>query len=404
VAAAPARPRLSLRGRLERRQDPAGPPRQVLVDGVPQLQQPEVFAYTQGAAYVEVRQLLFDGARVLARVDELKAVAGQAEQQAVADAHLLALQVRQAYLDSLEARSAVTVAEESLALARQHLAIAQARLAAGKVPRGDVVLAQAPVAAAELALARAREDAQKADESLSRLLGLPQDTPLSLAEPEMPPPLAEDLEQSIQRALDKRPGLKASRLEVLAAEKALAAAEAEDNPQVEGFLNAGAAPASGQVSGAAVYQVGVDLSWPILDGQRTRWLIAQSRARLEGLQAEMKERQSEVEAEVRGAWREVRLATAAYDSALAQVSRAREALRIAEGQYRAGVIPFQPLRQARFDLSEALQSQMAAYYDYLRARARLAWARGDEPWAGEGSEPAPASAGQESCPGEARGR
>lgn len=375
VAASPARLRASLNGRAEYLQFPGGPPRRVIVNGVEQLQRPESYAFPQGYGALSVRQLLFDGGRVLARIEELRAVAGEQEARSVADLHDLALEVRTAYLEALGARDRAAVAAEAREVAAQHVRTARLRFEAGKVPRGDIVMAETAESGAALEVLQGESAAREAEETLAALIGLPLGAHLELQDPAVPDALEHGLETCIAAALADRPSLHSTRMALLAAERSVTAAEREDNAQLEAFADT-AGYGFDEGLGSLGYNVGVQYSWPFLDGTRSAWLERRAQARVEGARAAVQQEERRVEAEVRSAWRAVDLAGATYRQAQARLAQAREGLRIAEGQYRAGRTGFPPLREAALGVQRARLEQAGAYYDYLQARARLDFACG----------------------------
>lgn len=378
VAASPARLRAAVNTRAEYLQYPGGPPRRVVVDGVEQIQRPESVAYVQGYGALDVRQLLYDGGRVRARIEELQAVAGQQEARSVADLRELELEVQKSYLEALGAREQTAVAKEQEDLATQHVRTARLLFEAGKVPRGDVIQAETSESGARLDLLRAEAAAREAEEALAAVIGLPLEVRLDLADPPVPPALEQGLDACIAEALAQRPSLRATRMALLAAERSVTAAERDDNAQVEAFADM-AGYGFNEGLGSVGYNVGVQYSWPLLDGSRSAWMRERAQARVEAARAQVREDERLAEADVRSAWRAVDLAGATYRQAQARLAQAREGLRIAEGQYRAGRTGFPPLREAALDVRKARLEQAGAYYDYLRARARLDFACGRPP-------------------------
>ena len=78
-----------------------------------------------------------------------------------------------------------------------------------------------------------------------------------------------------------------------------------------------------------------------------------------------------IEREVREAYRAVELARLAKDSTNLQVKQAAESLRIAQGQYNAGLAQFNVVNEQQRELVRAQGAQTQATYDYMEARARF---------------------------------
>ncbi|MEW6284279.1 MAG: TolC family protein, partial [Candidatus Eremiobacterota bacterium] len=144
IVASPARPQLNLTGSLAHQQQAAGPPVEAtfpsLAPGIPPVTQefqPQAITYSSGQVELTVRQLLFDGGRIEASLEEARKLGDQANAALVATSHQVDLNVQLAYLDALEARARQQVARDSLELAREQQRSAQARFEGGVAPRAD---------------------------------------------------------------------------------------------------------------------------------------------------------------------------------------------------------------------------------------------------------------------------
>ena len=96
-----------------------------------------------------------------------------------------------------------------------------------------------------------------------------------------------------------------------------------------------------------------------------------ARNRAEYFGALLQQEQQKVELEVNTAYRKLLLAVSSHVGEQRRVAQARDALRIANAQYRAGVTTVYPVRQAQTDLLEARQKESKAYFDYFLALADL---------------------------------
>ena len=106
--------------------------------------------------------------------------------------------------------------------------------------------------------------------------------------------------------------------------------------------------------------------------------VNQAEAEYAFQEAELEQTRQEVEREVRQAFREVKLARIARDSSRLQVEQARESVRIAQGQYRAGLAGFTVVNEQQRELVRTQGEQTLSTFNYLTARARLAQAVGAE--------------------------
>ncbi|MBI3924065.1 MAG: TolC family protein [Armatimonadetes bacterium] len=377
IVASPGRTQATLSAYRDRQRTAFGPPFETGLGALQIPIQAEPLEYSTSSIRILFRQLLFDGGRIAARIEEARANARGVEQSLVASYNDLVLEVRLKYLDLLQARRQESETRERLELARRQLEETEARYDAGSAARADVVYARLPVSQAELASTRLGAQIESSQTRLNKLLGLPQDTELDAAEPDPPGPLPGDLEVCLGIAREKRPELARFHHEIAAARSAVQAAARENGPEVH---------AVGELSGVAynedwlpkseAWRVALELSWPLLDGHRSFYLERQAQARVDELEALLAEHEHQVEQEVREAFVELQTAIKAYEVAQVGVARAREALEMAQGQYGVGVAPFLQVSQAQLDFSQARTDLLEALYDYHRSRTQLEWALG----------------------------
>lgn len=166
-----------------------------------------------------------EGARHLA-----DAAAFQADGQREA----VAGQVRSALYGLLAARGAAVVAQSSIGLLQSFVGDLQALAQAGVTARTDVVRAEAQLAGARVGLARATGAVQSVETVLRRLLGLPADAPIRIAEdltagPRPAPPTAPQL---VARAMRQRAEARALRALIAGRESFLSARRASRWPRL----------------------------------------------------------------------------------------------------------------------------------------------------------------------------
>jgi len=382
----------TVREALARAEVSAAPARPL---GLLGLQGPPIPA-TQGGSFrndyvlspirVELRQLLFDGGRIQAQIEQGKAMARQQALQAQADWQDLYFQVRRAYLAVLTRQAESGLAEQQISLARDQLRQAEARYQVGAAPRGDVLSATLPVSQAELTLQRRQAAYQRSLQELNQLLGLPLTTPLRLEEPKLPSQALPSLDSCLQQAT-RRPALLALQHQLEASERQIEAGELDNAAQLNLLLGVASVSQGTQVLSAPQYRGGFEMTWSFADGGRAAHLADAARAARDRNLALLKERQRSVELEVRDAYRELETSVKAHRSQRVRVTQAQDGLRIARAQYAAELGDIYAVRQAQTDLAEAQQAEMQAYFDYFLALARLDLACGraggtqiDTPW------------------------
>jgi outer membrane protein TolC len=372
VASAPARLSVDFQGGAARVQPAQTPTVQVSVDGVESdFQQSSNFGYNVFEGTINIQKLLFDGGQVRNQIAAAQLSADSTHLAALDTWRRLHLQIEAAYITVLRAEESVQNALASRDLAKTTLSTAETRFAVGQVPRGDIVFAQVPLAQAELEVERSLFQRQSAREALLLLLGLPQRTPLEVNKLSPREELNLTRESALEHALAERADLQASLLELEAADKNLKAVSRGRRPSLALASSINPVGFDGNQLASGGYRVGLVLRWPILAGNvvehQTRIAEAQQAEIVAGIEL----KKQTIEREVREAFRAVELARLSKDSTTLQVQRAAESLRIAQGQYNAGLAQFNVVNEQQRELVRAQGAQTQATYDYMLARARL---------------------------------
>ncbi len=381
VVASPARPQITLGLTRDTQQTTLGPPFQTnFLTGVPVSIQADPVSYSTGRGVLELRQLLFDGGLVAARIQQAKHSARSSRHSLTAIAHQLVLDVQLSALDVLEATTRHKTYLKTLEQARYNEALAQARYDAGTAAQADILFARVPVSRAELDLSVAEQRIRVAQATLNRVLGVPQDTVVDLVAPDPAPSALDSPADAVRRALFQRPELLAQREEVQAAEEAYKAACRESNPRLSAVGQVQAVGYNRELGLVSPgWKVGMEVAWPLSEGNRAAHLAAAAEARIAEQVARLEDLELAVELEVRRASEELAGNERSEKAARTQWDRARAALEIAQGQYEAGVGTFVQVNQAQLELIQAEQALVEVVYARQRARSRLAYARGDTP-------------------------
>lgn len=330
---------------------------------------------------LEMRQLVFDGGRIMAQLRQGKELAKQLALQAQVDWQKLAFDVRKAYLDALTSQNQMSLAEEQLKLTRAQLAESEARYRVGKVPKGDVLSAQLPVSEADLKVQKKRAEAAQRLEDLNQLLGLSLSTPLHLSPPKVPENTLAPLDECLKEAFAQQPSIKALEHQVAAAVSQIEAGELDNHPQINVILGLAGISQGTQVIGGLSYRGGFEVNWPLTDGGLAKSKASLGRATLDRSLAELAEERRKVEQRVRQSFRDLEMAVETHRLEKARVSQARDSLRIAQAQYRAGIIHVYPVREAQTDLFDSQVAELVAYHDYFIRLADLDLACGRQPGA-----------------------
>src|SRR5262249_4424649 len=159
----------------------------------------------------------------------------------------------------------VTVFEARRDEEAERLRVAREQYDAGKIPKSDLLRAEAELADAEQMRTNAIKDAGVAAVDLREAIGLPEGTTADLTGALA---VAADWtapEERLDRAVRDRPELRAARERVRASEAEVAAAQGEYRPQVYGTAMADVNATRRRGTGGGTL-LGVTVGLPLLDG------------------------------------------------------------------------------------------------------------------------------------------
>lgn len=336
-------------------------------------------SYQNWTVGVYARQLLYSGGGVKAALDAAKTTRSAAELDILAVVNDVLLDVRSRYADVLLNRERIEVQEQSVKLLEEQLLTVKNRFEAGSVSQFEVLTAEVALANAQPDLINARNGFRISVDELRRAIGYNS----SFADAQRVPkfegelvfsPVNYDLESSLAAARAKRPEL--LRLEQLrqAYESGVVNARSGYLPKV--YLTGGYEGVKSRFSNsfsdsANGWTAGVEGSWAIFDGARTRGRVVQARSQLAQARLTLDEQELAVEVEVRRAISTLQEAAELAQAAVKVVDQATEALRLADVRYKNGAATQLDVLQARQALTEASLNRLEANYRHTVALATL---------------------------------
>ena len=309
----------------------------------------------------------------------------------------LLFEVTQAYYDAVLSEQLVNIAAATLEQAGATLRQVEAGLSAGTQPEFEVLRARVTRDQQQPVLIRQRVNRALAYLRLKRLLDLPPEADLQLAnalEDENLPPSpsfvervsvvenalrsneAADLSITSGLSLPARVAVDQTRATVRTREASLNLIEAQKMPSVS--LNSNYARiaypdnVAAPTFNRANWSVGVSMSVPLLTGGRQKGDEQVARAELE--QSLLQQRQMEELAalDTRSAWAELLASRVAWESTAGTVQQANRAYEIADVRYGAGVSTQLELSDARVQRQQAEANRAVAARDLQVSRARVA--------------------------------
>jgi outer membrane protein len=296
----------------------------------------------------------------------------------------LASDVATAWYAAVQDRDALRLAQGNRAYQQQLLDAAHAQEKVGRVAGVDVLRAQVDELRAESVLVSAQATDVNAREDLAQRIGAPPDTAFALpAELPEPPLQPMNLDAMVARALAGRGDVAAARAQVAFAQLADAAIESDRRPQLQvtGAFGNQETPAE-QLAGLppgfsrnspGFWSIGATESFtlPLIEYGSRRAAHRAARAVLQADQAALASTIAQVTLDVRQAMRGVQSAYASVSFERAAAQAGAESARIAQLQYRNGLISLTDATSAQQSSQQAASDLTAARVNYLDALVHL---------------------------------
>jgi outer membrane protein TolC len=290
---------------------------------------------------------------------------------------LVVLAVGGTYLQALATAARVTSQKAEVDNARAIFNQAQVRKAAGTNARIDVTRSEVEFQTEQQRLSSLTADYRKQIIALARLIGLPQDREINLANAldSNPSPVPEAA-QAIQFAFSHRADLDATAAQVHAAELALSAARAERLPAASINGNYGVIGPNPETT-HGVFAVTASVTVPIWQGGRTGADIDQAEVTLHQRQAELADQRGRVEQGVRNALIELETAEGQVKVAERNRQLAADTLTQARDRFAAGVATTVEVVQAQQQVASADSDYISSVFSMNLSRLSLAREMGE---------------------------
>jgi outer membrane protein TolC len=309
----------------------------------------------------------------------------RAEQQLASD-------VAADYYGAVQAREAVLLNQGDRAYQQQLLDAARAQERVGRAAGVDVLRAQVNALRSETNLSTARANEANARDNLAQRIGAPPDTafafPAALPEPPLP---QTPLDALISAALGARSDVASARAQIAVARLTDAAIESDRRPQIQltGAFGHTEVPTTvttpSQVipgigtipgttaTGPGFWQIGATSTFtvPFAEYGSRRAAHRAARAQLEAAEGTLASTESGVANDVRQALRAVQTTNANVATSREAQRLGAESARIAQLQYRNGLISLTDATAAEQSALSAANDLVVARVNYLNALVRL---------------------------------
>lgn len=286
--------------------------------------------------------------------------------------------VESAYFEAVARARLIKVAEATVASEEGHLDQAKRFVAAQAKDPIEVAQAQARAANARSALAQAHSNEAVALANLRAAIGWIDAAHSPVVEGSWPEPPAElpELTAMVDTARKKRPEIVQLDKQILAADASLTAAHAEQRPVIAASAQAAWSPNDGNWSPEPVWTAGLSLSWPILDGGKSRADVRLANANLANAVASRDALLVSLTSELDSARAQIVANRANVQASTEAVDAAKSQLHLADGRYAQGLGSQIELADAQTAVTTAEGNLVLAEYQLADAWAQLRRALG----------------------------
>ena len=324
------------------------------------------------AAGIDVSYLLFDGGARRARVEGAEAALLEADFRHNSTLQNIALAVEESYYELLGTQWLLKVAQDTVKRTQYQLDLARARHEAGVVTRADVLRSETQRADAELLIVQARNGVQIAHGRLARAMGLPVHRAFEIAE--LPADMQKGelprVEQLLDEAARQRPELRSALARIEANRAEVTAGRAAYWPTLSAGASAGRKDTT-FVPERDEWSVGLSLNFPLFGGFERGYRVQRAQADLARAMADHADLLQGIELEVWTAyWRLIESAEA-VEAAAKLTASASESARLAEGEYKSGVVSVIGLIDAQTAQTEAERRLVQSRLDWYTAKAQF---------------------------------
>jgi len=327
---------------------------------------------------VTFNKLLYSSGRAEADIDSAAAMIHASEEDFRRTSQTVVFRVTQAYYNVLRAEAVLAARAEAVAQMEQHLNVAQERYAIGKAAKLDVLRAE--VQLADVTQSRSLAASQLGIARLELLNAMGVDTAaeqIALVEDRNPAPSFSDADKFISDALEIHPEYRKSRYLAKAAEHGLRSAKGDGGPELSilGSYNR----EGKDIPDIDNWNVGLAITMPIYTGGITKAKMRQAEAVVDQREAGIDLTRQSILLAVRSALLATQDAANRLQATSKSVEQAREALRVAQEKYNAGLGSGIEVIDAQVALAQAETNYAHALYDGKIAVAQLDYAVGRDP-------------------------
>lgn len=291
-------------------------------------------------------------------------------------------QVLRAFYAVVLNNQVVKLLEENIARTGVYLQTTQRRFEAGQVPRLEVMRAQVQLSNEENNLETAKGNLQKSKIFLAKTIGSPDEEVDVAGELEFHS-LVVDREQFVREALQYRLDLKILHLQRELNQSEIALTQSADKPNL--FLFSGYNVTNGfdptdPNRFVDNWNIGVQLSWPLFNGFRTRHEVQSARINQKITELREAELREMLVVQIQQALVNLKQSENQIQSQEKNIELAREALKMAGDQYEQGFISALDLVESQKGLLQTELAHIQTVFNHIMTKIDLGKAVGRYQW------------------------
>ena len=297
-------------------------------------------------------------------------------------------QIAQLYVQILYETEAVRVCREIIKASMMQRDRAKTMVEVGNLARVDLVQLEAQVSQDEYSLVSAQSQLANYKLQLKQLLEIHDDEDFDIAVPEVTDAQVLAMipnEQAVYNAaLENRPEIKTSKLNIESSEIAIHTARAGYKPTVSMTAGIGSSNSSGQhtdffkqVKNNMNNSLGLSISVPIVDNHQTRTNIRKAKYALQTSELNLQEQQKQLYSTIENYWLNATTSQQQFISARNNVKSMQESYDLVSEQFNLGLKNIVELTTGKNNLLQAEQQLLQTKYTALLNAAMLNFYAGE---------------------------
>ncbi len=297
-------------------------------------------------------------------------------------------QIAQLYVQILYETEAVRVCREIIKASMMQRDRAKTMVEVGSLARVDLVQLEAQVSQDEYSLVSAQSQLSNYKLQLKQLLEIHDDEAFNIAVPEVTDAqvlaMIPDEQSVYNAALENRPEIQSSKLNIESSEIAIHSARAGYKPTISMTAGIGSSNSSGQHTGFFKQvknnmnnSLGLSVSVPIVDNHQTRTNIRKAKYALQTSELNLQEQQKQLYSTIENYWLNATTSQQQFISARNNVKSMQESYDLVSEQFNLGLKNIVELTTGKNNLLQAEQQLLQTKYTALLNAAMLNFYAGE---------------------------